>query len=139
MSAWIRGCLAPRRRASQNLDSGGNPAVGRLSGPEPGDLDAAISGLISVGDDVGREASAPGAHGSAFDRISAFQTGFDGGTKRCAEFADNPPDYYEVPFTDIEDLATGGNLPVDTLTPLVTKDLEEYWATALTGYKPGRR
>jgi len=104
--------------------------------PEPGDLDAAISGLISVADDVGREASAEGAHGSAFDRISAFQTGFDGGTKRCAEFVDNPPDYYEVPFTDVEDLATGGNLPVDTLTPLVTKDLDEYWATALTGYRP---
>jgi hypothetical protein len=84
----------------------------------------------------GREASARGAHGSAFDRISAFQSGFDGGTKRCAQFVDNPPDYYEVPFTDVEDLATGGNLPVDTITPLVTKDLDEYWATALTGYRP---
>jgi predicted metalloprotease len=104
--------------------------------PEPGDLDAALAGLLSVADQVGQEASAEGAHGSAFDRISAFQTGFDGGTKRCAEFVDNPPDYYEVPFTDVEDLATGGNLPVDTLTPLVTKDLDEYWATALTAYRP---
>ncbi len=104
--------------------------------PEPGDLDAALSGLISVADQVGEEASAPGAHGSAFDRISAFQTGFDGGTKRCAAFVDNPPDYYEVPFTDVEDFASGGNLPVDQIVPLVTKDLDEYWATALTGYKP---
>jgi predicted metalloprotease len=104
--------------------------------PEPGDLDAALAGLLSVADQVGHDASTQGAHGSAFDRISAFQTGFDGGTKRCAEFVDNPPDYYEVPFTDVDDLATGGNLPVDTLTPLVTKDLDEYWATELTGYKP---
>jgi hypothetical protein len=45
-------------------------------------------------------------------------------------------EYFEVPFTDVEDLATGGNLPVDQLIPLVTKDLGEYWATELTGYKP---
>jgi predicted metalloprotease len=32
--------------------------------PEPGDLDAAISGLISVADDVGREASARGRTGA---------------------------------------------------------------------------
>jgi hypothetical protein len=38
--------------------------------PEPGDLDAALSGLLSVADQVGQEASAEGAHGSAFDRIS---------------------------------------------------------------------
>ena len=37
--------------------------------PEPGDLDAALAGLLSVADQVGRDASAPGAHGSAFDRI----------------------------------------------------------------------
>lgn len=104
--------------------------------PEPGDLDAAISGLISVADQVGRDPSARGAHGSAFDRISAFQTGFDEGTKRCAEFVDDPPEYYEVPFTDVEDAASGGNLPTDQIIPLVTKDLDEYWATVLTGYRP---
>jgi predicted metalloprotease len=104
--------------------------------PEAGDLDAALGGLISVADDVGRNPASPGAHGSAFDRISAFQEGFDGGTKRCAQFLDDPPEYFEVPFTDVEDLATGGNLTVEELVPLVTTDLDEHWATAVTGYKP---
>jgi predicted metalloprotease len=104
--------------------------------PEPGDLDAALSGLISVADQVGRDPLSRGAHGSAFDRINAFQIGFEEGARRCSQFLDDPPEYFEIPFTDPEDAATGGNLPVEELIPLVTQDLDEYWATRLESYKP---
>ena len=39
------------------------------------DIDVALSSLIDVGDPVGIGPDTVGAHGSAFDRISAFTTG----------------------------------------------------------------
>jgi predicted metalloprotease len=104
---------------------------------EPGDLDVALAGLIEVRDQIGTEPSSPGAHGSAFDRINAFQIGFDNGAGRCAKFLEgDAPKFVEIPFSDPADFATGGNLPLDELIPLVTKDLDAYWGTRIENYKP---
>jgi predicted metalloprotease len=103
---------------------------------EAGDLDAALSGILSVADAAGQSPDAPTAHGSAFDRVTAFQQGFDHGANRCATWFKDHPDFVEVPFTTVEDLATGGNLPVDELIPLVTTDLDEYWASRIDNYEP---
>jgi predicted metalloprotease len=104
---------------------------------EPGDLDVALAGLLRMRDQVGTEPYSPGAHGSAFDRINAFQLGFDNGAGRCAKFLEgDPPKFVEIPFSDLEEAETGGDLPLDELIPLVTSDLDAYWATRIENYKP---
>jgi len=42
-------------------------------------LDPALEALITFRDPVGTEQTDEGAHGDAFDRVSAFQDGFDDG------------------------------------------------------------
>ena len=64
----------------------------RASGP-PGDisqaqLDNAISGMLLLRDRPGIAAADPRAHGSAFDRVTAFKDGFDNGPKACAGYTD---------------------------------------------------
>ena len=103
---------------------------------ERGDLDVALAGMISVADQVGTQPTSGRAHGSAFDRITAFQQGFDNGANRCATWLKDHPDFVEIPFSDVQDLSTGGNLPLDELIPLVTADLDAYWATRIENYEP---
>ena len=40
--------------------------------------------MITVRDPIGIDQLEPGGHGSAFDRVGAFQTGFTEGAARCA-------------------------------------------------------
>ncbi|TNC24662.1 aminopeptidase [Amycolatopsis alkalitolerans] len=47
-------------------------------------LDAALLSLFGVRDEAGTSATARGAHGTGFDRIFAFQLGFEQGPKACA-------------------------------------------------------
>ena len=47
--------------------------------------------MIAVRDPKGVDQfSEPGGHGSAFDRVGAFQVGFSEGVARCAELIDAP-------------------------------------------------
>lgn len=48
-----------------------------------GGLNAALATTVAVRDKVGTAASSRDAHGSAFDRVSAFQFGFSDGPGRC--------------------------------------------------------
>lgn len=51
-------------------------------------LNHVLAGLIVIRDPVStpdNPVSASDAHGTALDRVGAFQTGFDGGAERCAE------------------------------------------------------
>ncbi|MDR7301094.1 neutral zinc metallopeptidase [Haloactinomyces albus] len=48
-------------------------------------LDGAMRALTSFRDPVGTPRSDAGAHGTAFDRVSAFQDGYRGGPSSCAE------------------------------------------------------
>ena len=54
----------------------------------------------------------PNAHGSGFDRVSAFQDGFDNGLDKCKDYRDDEPMVLELPFNDEEDAARGGDAPV---------------------------
>ena len=65
---------------------------GRSTRPnlEPGDLEASLAAMLSFRDQPGTSADDPSAHGSAFDRVSAFQEGFESGPERCAEYFDEP-------------------------------------------------
>lgn len=103
---------------------------------EPTALEQALSGMISFGDAPGGDPLEPGAHGSGFDRVTAFQEGFEEGGERCVEygepdatgtFSELPP-IVEFPFTDELDAATGGNLALPVLIEGIHTELNDYWA-----------
>jgi len=106
------------------------------------DVRAGLIAMLSVRDPVGTDQFAVGGHGSAFDRVGAFQEGFINGPARCAELLDDPlelmPNAFQ-PFSVDEQL--GGNapyfcteLPADLqpdCTPapeFLATDLNEFWS-----------
>lgn len=95
---------------------------------EAADLDVALAGLIAIGDEPGTSAGNDQAHGLAFDRVNAFQEGFEDGAARCAEYPDNPPVFVEFEFS-AEELASNdpGDLSPDDALALFPADLNSYW------------
>lgn len=93
-------------------------------------LDQALAGLLELRDQVGVSASDPQAHGSGFDRINAFQQGFQRGIDTCVDFEDQPPTVVAIPFSSPNDLYQGGNLPLERLFDPLVADLESFY-TAL--------
>ena len=84
---------------------------------------------------TGTSPAQEGAHGSAFDRIAAFNDGYTGGAERCKDYVTDPPAVTEIPFASSEDAAREGNLPFDDLLTTVRKDLSGYWKSVL-GFAP---
>jgi len=93
------------------------------------DLDNALAGLLTLSDPSGTDGGQNGAHGNGFDRVSAFQDGYEGGAAACADYQNNPPDVTEAGYTSYADQASDGNLPVDQLVPTVAQSLESYWSS----------
>jgi predicted metalloprotease len=100
------------------------------------DLDTALGGYLEFRDPPGIDPSQQGAHGNAFDRVSAFQDGFEEGADQCATYENDPPPVTESPYTSYEDQATGGDVSLADAVDLVTKDLDEYWARELGARSP---
>ena len=106
------------------------------------DVRAGLLAMLAVRDPVGTDQFVPGGHGSAFDRVGAFQEGFLDGPARCAELIDNPlplmPNEF-VPGTI--DSVRGGNASYDCSDKLtedctpapefLAEDINDFWATAL--------
>lgn len=90
-------------------------------------LDQAIGGFLELRDTVGVAGNDPAAHGSGFDRVSAFQDGFESGNDRCAGYEAEPPPVVAIPFGSITDLENEGNLPLDELVEPLIADLESYY------------
>jgi predicted metalloprotease len=87
--------------------------------------------MILVSDPVGGTAEEPGAHGSAFDRVGAFQDGFTNGALVCVPYLDNPPPSTLFAF-DMNDPTGGtGNAPYEELLPLILESLNQVWPTLL--------
>ncbi len=84
---------------------------------EPTTLDEALAAYLSFRDAVGATPSSRQAHGDAFDRINAFQTGFEHGAPACKPFFDAPPPITEQEFTSAAEAASGGNLPEAEVLP----------------------
>jgi predicted metalloprotease len=93
------------------------------------DLDSALAGLLTLSDPSGIDGGQDGAHGNGFDRVGAFQDGYEGGAQACADYENNPPDVTEAAYTSYADQATDGNLPLDELLPTITQSLDEYWSS----------
>ena len=91
-------------------------------------LDQAVAGLLELRDTLGMPSYDVAAHGSGFDRVSAFQDGFEGGAEVCAGYEGDPPTVVAIPWgaNDI----FGGNLPLGELREPLLADLESFF-TAL--------
>nr|WP_296764497.1 neutral zinc metallopeptidase [Rhodococcus sp. (in: high G+C Gram-positive bacteria)] len=96
--------------------------------PSPAELDSALAGFLFLRDEPGSAADDPSAHGSGFDRVSAFQDGFDGGPEKCKPYVDGSPQVLELPFSSAADASRGGDAPLEQIIEGVPKDLEDYWA-----------
>lgn len=73
---------------------------------DSGQLDSALQALIVFRDPIGSAQSSADAHGTAFERVSAFQDGYRDGPKQCGGVAD------EATNLTTPD-ATEGNEPLD--------------------------
>jgi len=91
------------------------------------DLDMALAGVLDLRDTPGTSNIDPNAHGSGFDRVSAFQDGFDNGAGKCKDYRDDEPMVLELPFSTEEDAARGGDAPYDSIVNGVPYDIEDYF------------
>ena len=103
-----------------------------------GDLDTALSAYLTFRDSVGTTPGDTQAHGDAFDRVNAFQTGYDSGAGACKTFLDpnGAPPVTEQTFTNAQDAATGGNLPASQVIPVTMELLDEYYAQVAPNVPP---
>ena len=76
-----------------------------------------------------------GGHGTAFDRVGAFQHGFIGGTDACKGLIDSPLPLINLTFSGQEDIANQGNLPYADIETDVVKDLTRFWDATFTANK----
>jgi predicted metalloprotease len=81
-------------------------------------LNKVLAALFSVRDPSGATFSMQNAHGSAFDRVFAFQTGFAANPQRCAaiDLQEVQKRATETAFTDPVDRQNQGNLPINEQT-----------------------
>lgn len=104
------------------------------------DLRAGLVAMVEVRDPVGVDQFQLGGHGTAFDRVGAFQLGFTDGLARCATLLDDPLPLMPNVFQSFQDQLFGGNAPYDCneLTPdlregctpapqFLADDLNDFW------------
>jgi predicted metalloprotease len=105
------------------------------------DVRSGILAMISVRDPAGVSQLDAGGHGSAFDRVGAFQVGFVEGPARCAEVLDDPLPLVPNEYRSLADQQNQGNAPytcrgssdpncVDVFA-LLGDDLDRYWQEQL--------
>ncbi len=98
------------------------------------DVDRALSGFLDLRDPSGTEGGENGAHGNAFDRVSAFHDGLTGGAPACRAYETDPPEVTQSGFLSAEDQAVNGDPPLDESLPLITKSLDAYWDSTTKEY-----
>jgi predicted metalloprotease len=89
-------------------------------------LDDVIRGFLLLRDEVGTSPNGSQAHGSYFDRVSAFYEGFDGGVGACRDNFGANRLYTAASFQN-GDSATGGNATVEQIDQWVGTTLPEFW------------
>jgi predicted metalloprotease len=93
----------------------------------PAELDELLRGYLLLRDPIGTSTGAQSAHGSYFDRVSAFQEGYDGGAVACRDrFGPDRP-FTQTEFTRDDDFRNQGNAPYRQLPDLIETSLPEFW------------
>jgi predicted metalloprotease len=95
------------------------------------ELDDVFGGFLLLRDDVGSDPEDSTAHGSYFDRVSAFYEGFDGGVGPCRDGFGEDRLFTLAPF-DPEDEATEGNAPYDDIVGWTDQTLPVFWESVFT-------
>lgn len=95
-------------------------------------LDSALGALIEFRDPVGTSQTDQSAHGNAFDRVSAFQDGYQQGTEFCAAMSVENRPFTQQAFTSLDDRDRAGNLPFDEMLENITPDLNQYYQALVT-------
>ncbi|WP_367136037.1 neutral zinc metallopeptidase [Saccharothrix sp. HUAS TT1] len=95
-------------------------------------LDSALGALITFRDPVGTSPTDRSAHGNAFDRVSAFQDGYQQGTGFCAAMTVENRPFTQQAFTSADDRDRNGNLPFDEMLESITPDLNAYYKALVT-------
>lgn len=95
------------------------------------DVRAGLIAMLEVRDPVGLNQLSAGGHGSGFDRVGAFQEGFQSGPSRCADLIDNPLPLMPNQFTSLEDQRNEGNAAFgyesSQLLGFLPEDLNLFW------------
>lgn len=100
------------------------------------ELDELLRGYLLLRDPVGTNPGEQQAHGSYFDRVAAFQEGFDSGTAACRDNFGPDRLFTQEPFLSDEDLDRGGNAPYGELLDIIDTSLPAAWEQAVTGFEP---
>ena len=100
------------------------------------DLENAIAALLELRDPTGSSAEDDSAHGSAFDRVGAFQDGFLQGPAQCATYFTKHPVVVEGTFSTAAEAASGGNLPAAEVIPTTIDLLNSFYKLVEPKYQP---
>ncbi|SNR44219.1 hypothetical protein [Blastococcus mobilis] len=92
------------------------------------ELDDVVRGFLLLRDDVGSDPDDTQAHGSYFDRVSAFYEGFDGGVGPCRDDFGEDRLFTAAAFTDDQEYASQGNAEFDLILEWVGITLPEFWS-----------
>ncbi len=95
-----------------------------------GDVRAGLIAMTKVSDPVGVDQFIAGGHGSGFDRVGAFQVGFNEGPERCSQLLDAPLPLMPNQFTT-SDIGNNGDAAFgygeNDLVGFLPEDLNRYW------------
>jgi predicted metalloprotease len=90
------------------------------------DLDAVLRGYLLLRDPVGSDPDNSQAHGSYFDRVSAFSEGHDTGVAACRDNF-GPDRLFTAETFDQDELANRGNAAYDATLRIVDDTLPPFW------------
>jgi predicted metalloprotease len=100
------------------------------------ELDGVIRGFLLLRDDVGSDPNGSQAHGSYFDRVSAFYEGFDGGVGSCRDDFGAGRLYTAAAFANDTEYINQGNSPYDQILSWTEATLPAFWSKVFpTAYK----
>ena len=102
----------------------GNAQHVSLREPE---LDDVVRGFLLLRDDVGSDPDDTAAHGSFFDRVSAFYDGFDTGLATCRDAFGDDRLFTAAEF-EPSDVSSQGNAPFDDIVEWVGTTLPAFWS-----------
>lgn len=104
----------------------------RNSSLDEPELDELLRGFFLLRDPVGTSSAEESAHGSFFDRTSAFQEGFDGGPEACRDDFGPQRVFTQGSFQDEDEALTGGNASYPDLIDIVNRSLPAVWSQAFS-------
>jgi predicted metalloprotease len=92
------------------------------------ELDDVVGGFLLLRDDVGSDPDNTQAHGSYFDRVSAFYEGFDGGVGPCRDDFGADRLFTAASFANDREYTSQGNAEFDLIVEWVGTTLSEFWS-----------